>query len=840
MPASPPPDHGPDGSRPSGSWAPESVAGGSLIDQVERLELELADLKGQERAALNESLRLREQLRRLSSARLVRLEQRLQRLMRSFWRRLRRDGLFSRRLAEERRLVEASGLFDTGYYLRAYPDVAAAETDPISHYLRFGAQEGRNPSAGFSTLSYGVAYPDVASSGMNPLVHYILIGKAEGRSALKPVNPPRGGGDGATAMASVEPAASDHPPFAVPLSTRDQPRIAVVLHLFYLDLWPEIGRRLRAIDETFDLIVSVPAERRDEAAATIRADIPTAQILGVENRGRDIGPFLELLGSGRFDRYDYLCKIHGKKSPHRDDGNEWRRDLLGDLLGSAEAMRHLIAWLDAHPEVGLVGPSGLRIAGEGHRWGSNEATLRALAKRAGIADDGIRVDFFAGSMFWCRTAALAPLKALKLGLADFEPEQNQIDGTLAHAIERLFLLAAGHAGYGASETQAVRASPLPASPLHSLLATDGGHTVKTIAFYLPQFHPIAENDQWWGRGFTEWNNVARARPMYEGHLQPRLPADFGFYDLRMPAVRDAQARLASAYGIHGFCYHYYWFRHRRLLETPIMEMLRSGRPDFPFCICWANENWTRRWDGLDHEILVEQDYGPGFAQAFIDEMIPFLRDPRYIRYQGRPVLLIYRAKTIPGLQGAIALWRETCRRAGIGEIHLCAVKFWDVTEDRLEGFDALVEFPPHRTNVVERKVEGLSPAFRGNIYDYGAVIDHALSYDPADPEFMARRGLLHRGLMMGWDNSARRGPGANIFEGATPALFGFWLSGVLAQERRRARPESLIFINAWNEWAEGTVLEPDFRHGRGYLEATREALDKAGRLHWGKAADSGD
>jgi lipopolysaccharide biosynthesis protein len=718
--------------------------------------------------------------------------------------------------------------------LRANPDVGAAETDPISHYLRFGAKEGRDPSAAFSTLAYGVAYPDVASSGMNPLVHYILIGKAEGRSALKPASPPRGGGD----TAASAPAAIDRPPFPIPVSTRSQPRIAVVLHLFYLDLWSEIGRRLAAIEEPFDLIVSVPGDRRDEAARMIQADVAAAQVIGVENRGRDIAPFLLLLGSGRLDRYDYLCKIHGKKSPHRDDGNEWRRDLMGDLLGSPETT-HLLAWLDAHPDVGMIGPSGRRVAGDSRRWGSNETQARAMAKRAGIAEADIRVDFFAGSMFWCRRAALAPLQALKVTLADFEPEENQIDGTLAHAIERLFLLAAGHAGFAALETQAVLASPLPASPLHSRLTTESGHIIKTIAFYLPQFHPIAENDEWWGRGFTEWNNVARARPMYDGHLQPRLPADFGFYDLRMPAVREAQAKLASAYGIHGFCYHYYWFRRRRLLETPIMEMLQSGRPDFPFCICWANENWTRRWDGLDHEILVEQDYGPGFAQDFIDEMIPFLRDPRYIRHEGRPVLLIYRAKTIPGLQAAIALWREACRRAGIGEIHLCAVKFWDVTEDRLEGFDALVEFPPHRTNVVECKVEGLSPAFRGNIFEYGAVIDHALSYDPADPEFLARRGVLHRGLMLGWDNSARRGPGAQIFEGATPELFGFWLSGVLAQERRRASPESLIFINAWNEWAEGTVLEPDFRHGRGYLEATHEALAKAGRLHWGKAPDGG-
>jgi lipopolysaccharide biosynthesis protein len=839
VPASPLPDHGPDGRGIGPSQEvlrPEAQSGAGLLDKVERLERELADLRVQERAALNEALSLREQLRRLNSAKLVRLEQRLQRLLRGALRRLRKEGLFSRRLREERQAIESSGLFDAQYYLRTYPDVAAARGDPIAHYLRFGAAEGRDPSAAFSTRSYAVTYPDVAGTGMNPLLHYILIGKAEGRSPGAPATPPKGRADGTAGPLPASIAESDRPPFATPVSTRSQPRIAVVLHLFYLDLWPEIGRRLSAIEEPFDLIVSVPADRRAEAEDAIQADFPSAQVISVGNRGRDIGPFLMLLGSGRLDRYDYLCKIHGKKSPHREDGNEWRRDLLGDLLGSADAVHHLIAWLDANPDVGLIGPTGLRIVDEPHRWGSNETRLRQLAAEAGLGESEIRLDFFAGSMFWCRRAALEPLVGLKLGLSDFEPEQNQIDGTLAHAVERLFLLAADHAGYGARETEEVRAAALPASPLHTVTITGEGHIIKTIAFYLPQFHPIAENDLWWGRGFTEWNSVVRARPMFEGHAQPKLPADLGFYDLRMPEVRDAQARLASAHGIHGFCYHYYWFGGRRLLETPIREMLLSGEPDFPFCICWANENWTRRWDGLDHELLVEQNYGPGFAQAFIEEMIPFMRDPRYIRYEGRPVLLIYRAKAIPDLPETTATWRRACRQAGLGEIHLCAVRFWDVAELKLEGFDAMVEFPPHGAGVADRTetTPGLNPAFRGRIYDYGAAIDHWLTYDPADPEFLARRGLLHRGLMMGWDNSARRGPGANIFQGATPELYGFWLSGVLDQEKHRASPESLIFINAWNEWAEGTMLEPDQRHGRGYLEATRAALAGAGRLGWGK------
>ncbi|HWA43838.1 MAG TPA: glycoside hydrolase family 99-like domain-containing protein [Hypericibacter adhaerens] len=844
LPAAPTPPRGLEnpgapGASPDPAVGP-TEAGKDLAQTVKRLRQEIEDLRLQERSALAESLMLREQLRRLKQARLVRLEIFVERLLKRVWRRLGRGGLFQGHLRQDRQAIEASGLFDGAYYRRAYPDVAEAGADPLAHYLRFGAKEGRDPSAAFSTFYYLDTYPDVRASRMNPLLHYILVGKAEGRSPQAPAS--HSSRDPAAGSPAPGALGADRPPFAIPLSTRSLPRIAVVLHLYYLDLWPEIGRQLQAIQEPFDLIVSVPEARRPEAEAMIAPLFPLAQIVAVQNRGRDVGPFLMLLGSGRLDRYDYVCKIHGKKSPHRLDGNEWRHDLLGNLLGGSGTVGHLVAWLDANPGTGLIGPAGLRVHDRDNRWGSNEERVRKLAARAGLAENEVRLDFFAGSMFWCRPAALEPLKSLKLGLADFEPEQNQIDGTLAHALERLFVLAAAHAGFAVREADEIAAAPLPVSPLHTVLTTESGHLVKTIAFYLPQFHPIPENDLWWGRGFTEWNSVARARPMFEGHHQPRLPADLGFYDLRLPEVREAQAKLASAYGIHGFCYHYYWFHPRRLLETPIQQMLKSGRPDFPFCICWANENWTRRWDGLDQEILVPQNYGPGFAQAFIDEIIPYLRDPRYIRYEGRPVLVIYRSKTIPDLAETIAIWRKACRQAGIGEIHLCVVRFWDIADTKVEGFDAVIEFPPHRTPpaAMNMPVAQLNPAFRGTIHDYAAVIEDSLSIDPAAPGFTAARGLIHRGLMMGWDNTPRRGVGGGIFHGATPETYGRWLTGLLEQERRRASPESLIFINAWNEWGEGTMLEPDTRNGRGYLEATRRALAGAGRLSWGGAPDQRD
>ena len=228
---------------------------------------------------------------------------------------------------------------------------------------------------------------------------------------------------------------------------------------------------------------------------------------------------------------------------------------------------------------------------------------------------------------------------------------------------------------------------------------------RLIAFYLPQFHPIPENDAWWGKGFTEWTNVTRARPLFAGHQQPRLPADLGFYDLRLPEVREAQAELARRYGIHGFCYYYYWFGDAvQLLDRPLREMLASGAPDFPFCLCWANENWTRRWDGREQDVLVAQDHGRENNLAFIRSIVPYLRDSRYIRVDGRPLLLVYRIALIPDLARTVAAWREELARHGLPPPYLVAAESFDQSGSVAvaAGFDAACEFPPHRATPAAR------------------------------------------------------------------------------------------------------------------------------------------
>ena len=348
-------------------------------------------------------------------------------------------------------------------------------------------------------------------------------------------------------------------------------------------------------------------------------------------------------------------------------------------------------------------------------------------------------------------------------------------------------------------------------------------SVRAIALYLPQYHPIPENDAWWGNGFTEWTNVSAARPQFPGHVQPNLPADLGFYDLRLPEPRARQAELARAAGIHGFCYYTYWFAGTRLLNAPLDAVVASGAPDFPFCLCWANENWTRRWDGLDSEILIDQHHSAEDDIAFFDSILPALRDRRYIKVNGRPLLLVYRPGLLPEAAATAGRWRQRARDCGLGEIYLVSVQSFfhlDPTGPHAYGFDAAAEFPPH-SFAVEAKVQPRGfpgRRFEGKAYDYVATREQFLAREmPAFPVF--------RGVMPRWDNSARRGNQAGIFVGATPADYEDWLRRAVAYTKSAYfGDERLVFVNAWNEWGEGNYLEPDRQFGHAYLDATRRGL----------------
>jgi len=341
---------------------------------------------------------------------------------------------------------------------------------------------------------------------------------------------------------------------------------------------------------------------------------------------------------------------------------------------------------------------------------------------------------------------------------------------------------------------------------------------RLIAFYLTQFYRTPENDLWWGKGFTEWTNVTKARPLFAGHFQPHLPSDFGFYDLRVQETRREQIEVAKQYGIDGFCYHYYWFSGTRILNLPLDDMLADPESNMPFCLCWANENWTRRWDASDYEILIAQKHLPEDNLNFIKSLVPFFEDRRYIRVDGKPFLIIYRPQHLPDARNTVQIWREYCRSIGLGDIHVCAALTHGNEDYAKFEFDSAVEFPPHNLREVMNingSIKFFEP-FQGSVMQYAAIAQSYLGRT-----YLNER--VFKTVFPSWDNTARTGNRAVVVQNGVPENYEYWLSSTIDKVLQSGDGDQLVFINAWNEWAEGCHLEPDRWFGHGFLQATRNA-----------------
>lgn len=376
---------------------------------------------------------------------------------------------------------------------------------------------------------------------------------------------------------------------------------------------------------------------------------------------------------------------------------------------------------------------------------------------------------------------------------------------------------------------------------------------RLIPFYLPQFHPIPENDRWWGKGFTEWTNVAKAKPLFKGHYQPRLPADLGYYDLRLPEVREAQAELARNAGIEGFCYYHYWFGGKQLLEQPFDEVVASGKPDFPFCLCWANQTWTGVWYGAPQRTLVEQTY-PGredHRRHFLALRKAFL-DERYLRLNDRPIFAIFRPNEIPNVTAFIDQWQELAVRNGLPGLHFVAhlqnVELpWDF---RSAGFDSSVivnvfkGFTVPFRDVILRRMrrvgsQGLSKEtvrhffwrrYRSLVGKFGG---HVRLYRDAIPFLLdgcSEQSDIYPCVAPNWDNTPRSQAGGYVLHESTPELFRAHLRDALNLVESRDPEERLVFVKSWNEWGEGNYLEPDQKFGHDYLKVIEEELQHSGTL----------
>ncbi len=549
---------------------------------------------------------------------------------------------------KERHFLKAaktSGLFDPIYYRGAYPAISGAfHRFPLRHYIVYGENRGYRPNPDFSPSAYLRYNPDVAEQGTPPFFHYVISGHKEQR------------------LTKELPKVEDLPEIARPVlrfnTARNIARFAVVAHVYYPEVWIEFAETLAGLEIPFDLYVTLTysGEETDALMANIHAQFPGAVTIPVANRGRDILPFLTLVNSGALDGYEAVCKIHTKKSPHREDGDQWRRHLIGGILPE-EGLPNLLNTFLADLGCAFWVADGQHYTGT-KWWGSNFEATRQLMRRLEVDIGPDTLSFPAGSIYWMKPLIVGLLKALKLQEDHFEIETAQVDGTLAHALERAMGFLALTAGQKVLQTTQLLGKPAPAAPTRPQF---------TSAFYLPQFHPIPENDSWWGKGFTEWRGTVSAQSLFSGHSQPLLPADLGFYDLRVTEVMGEQTAMAREAGIDAFCVYHYWFDGRRVLEEPLNRLLTRPEIDFPFYLCWANESWRRNWDGMSGTVLLEQTYAEGFEAELVKDSLPYMRDPRYMRPDGkRPRFVIYRPEDMPDPAASVERMREasgtaTCR-----------------------------------------------------------------------------------------------------------------------------------------------------------------------------------
>jgi hypothetical protein len=353
--------------------------------------------------------------------------------------------------------------------------------------------------------------------------------------------------------------------------------------------------------------------------------------------------------------------------------------------------------------------------------------------------------------------------------------------------------------------------------------------VKALAFYLPQFHPTPFNDENWGPGFTEWTNIARGQPRFPGHAQPKIPGELGFYDLRRRGVFHEQSALAQAHGVRGFCMYHYRFGDAVELDLPLKSLLAAPQPQFSFCLCWANESWTRAWDGRSDTLIREQTYGDDTVNGLIGDLVQAMADPRYIRIDGRPVFLIYQIDHIPGsAEQWVNAFRAKLNAAVKANVLLGAVYSHRFTVDMSRFVDFVVQFPPHRIPRATKRalidagdVMPFEPE-RGDYFEcYDAVIVSSLEGAEIIPNLVP-------GVCPNWDNSVRRAKNAHVLVGSTPEKFENWVASAakIAVEKAEAGaiPCPLLFVNAWNEWAEGAMLEPSWTDRRAYLEAFARGL----------------
>ncbi len=797
---------------------------------------------------------------------------------------------FGGSVANDLALLAASELFDAGWYLRTYADIAVSGIDPAAHFIAHGWQEGRRPNFYFDPPWYLAGNPDVARAGMNPVLHYIAVGEAEGRAPSEHFDL-----GWYAAGHTTDPGRCLLAHF---LARRLSGLVSPLPEFdaaFYLARYPDVAAA--GADPFEHYLLYGAHEERDPSSVFDTRFYVERYLDGMTSEN----PLLH------YRRHRHALRLHTCQRSSEMEGPEvvcdlamltatglfdaaWYLQEYPDAGASeADACAHFIAsgWQEErrpnryfdtawylHNNPGIV-RSGINPVV--HYVTTGEAEGRAPAEYFDLAWYATQHEPEGGRSLLAHfldrrcTGQVSPLPEFDaafylarypdVAAAGVDPFEHYLlygfregrdpsasfdtryyidrylDGVasenpLIHYRRHRHALRL-HTRPPAAETdvfEEVRrfsrpgadfeaAEPLPASAIRR---------AKVLAFYLPQFHPIPENDVWWGRGFTEWTAIGRGMPRFAGHYQPRLPGDLGHYRLgdtaEGRAVMRRQAAMARDAGVFGFVHYFYWFNGRRLLEAPVEAMLADRSIDFPFCLMWANENWTRRWDGSEQEVLISQDYNAADDAALVACFARHFRDPRYIRIDGRPLLMVYRAADIPDTPAAVVRWRALFADHGENPLLVMAQSF-GATDPRGTGFDAAVEFPPHKLAVGlprrNAEITLFDKQASAHVYDYDDLVRASL--DEAPPPFP-----LLRTAVPSWDNDARRQGAGLVLRGSTPAKYQAWMTELVT--RASAQPflgEALVCVNAWNEWAEGAYLEPDVHFGAAYLNATARAVTRA-------------
>jgi GT2 family glycosyltransferase len=746
--------------------------------------------------------------------------------------------------------------FDADFYIARYPDVPRSRREAFLHFCAVGDLERRLPGPKFDSDWYFFGNGDLAQAEVPPLYHYLEFGRTEGRS---PVNP-NGRSIGLLTQAASPTGG------LVPVSHESG---RVRYEALRARLKASRARQVEAVPEREARPVILNSTSIPDFAVPQSATPKVSIIIPVYNEFRVTLECLKSIAQSRLETpvevivgddcstdpaIDQLANIPGLiYVRHRKNLNFLRNCnallpscrgqfillLNNDAQVCDDTIDLLCRMLEVGPTVGAVGPKILYPNGRLQEAGCTIAA-NATTEMVGVFESPANpsynyprdVDYASGAALMVRRSLLGDtLFDEELAPAYCEDQDLCLriraqgyriryvpDAVVVHH------LSVTMADHGLKMQRIVKNQHTVFAKWHDQLAEM--NRVRVIAFYLPQFHPIPENDLWWGKGFTEWTNVSKALPSYRDHYQPHLPADLGFYDLRVPQVYREQANLIRKYGLEGVCIYYYNFNGEAFLSRPLEIILSETDIPIKFCLCWANENWSRRWDGGDQELLLEQRYDSSTVEGVLEDFLRAARDPRYITIDNCPVFLIYRPMIIPEAANVVATLREKAHAELGVDLHVIFVESMESFSGNVNphdyGFDASVEFPPHGlAEPASDQRDILKDGWVGHRYDYEQTIQRAIM----------RPGVgwqRYPSVFPSWDNTARQPLKGTSFDNGSPEAFKLYAEEKIAECRRLFVGEQrIVFVNAWNEWAEGAHLEPDLAYGHGWLEVLRDAIRSA-------------